>query len=184
MDFHFVDNLSFGFQILNNICQHFPNFKIDCHFMVKIKEEISLKDYLQRFINNNVKMISIHFESLSKKQIIEFLNLKKIFKDLQIGFALRPQTKIEVLYPFLDKIDYVLIMSVNPGFGGQKFIQNTKLKILLLRKYLLKYNLNCFIEVDGGINEQTILNCKDIQFAVIGSFLSKQKNIKKLMKIK
>lgn len=184
MDYHFVKNLSFGFQILENITKNFNNFKIDCHFMVKIDENICVKEYLKPFILKNTKMISIHFESLSKNQIKDFLELKKFFLNLKIGFALKPETKIEILFPFLKKIDYVLIMSVNPGFGGQKFILNTKNKIIQLKNYIQKNNLNCFIEVDGGINNNTVLNCKKANMVVMGKYLSNNVNIKKLIKLK
>ncbi len=177
MDYDFVNNLSFGPHILKNISEYLNNdIKIDCHMMTKIKN-LSVEKYLKPFINCKIDIITFHIEALNDKQIIDFLNIKKKYNQ-KIGLALKPGTSIKKIFSYVDKIDLILIMSVEPGFGGQTFIENTKNKINDLRKYLNKNNMNVLIQVDGGINDNTIKFCNNSDIIVVGNYLATSKNKK------
>ena len=89
------------------------------------------------------------------------------------GIAICPDTDIQDIYPYLDKIDMILLMSVIPGRGGQSFILDTKDKIVMLKNYIDKNQLSVLIEVDGGINDKTISLVKDADVAVVGSYIVK-----------
>ncbi len=171
MDYDFVPNLSFGPHILSNIKKYVKNkILIDCHMMVKIKG-MQVYDYLKPFLDIKPDIITMHFESLNDSQIEEFLLIRKNFHQ-KIGLAISPDTKVKSILHLLNKIDLILVMSVKPGFGGQDFILNTQNKITEIHEYILLNNLNILIEVDGGINLETISLCKKANIVVIGNYLA------------
>lgn len=176
MDGNFVKNLFFCPILLQEIIDY-GYFYIDCHLMVKIKN-ITVEKYLLNFLKFKILSIILHYESLSKKQLYEFIYFKKKYK-INIGIAINPTTNIEVIFNLLSKIDWVLIMTVEPGYSGQKFIFNIVYKIKKLRQYIDKYRHKTLIIVDGGINELTAKICQSYgaNILVFGNYLFKQNNL-------
>ncbi|AGR41522.1 ribulose-phosphate 3-epimerase [Spiroplasma taiwanense] len=170
MDYNFVPNLSFGTKILEDITNKF-NFKIDVHLMVKI-ENFKMEDYLNSFIFKNIQQLTMHFESLTPEQIEEFISFC-INKKLRSSIAINPDTNVEVILKYLNKLDNVLIMSVYPGFGGQSFITKSLEKLRFLKNYRDNNNLVFSIQVDGGINETTykLVQLEGVDIIVAGSYL-------------
>lgn len=163
MDGKFVSNNSFSEEEIDLIVNN-SNKKLDVHLMVENPEE-----YIDRYNLNNVEFITIHYES---SNVLNAINkIKSINK--KVGISIKPNTNLEVLYPILDKLDLVLLMSVEPGKGGQKFIESTLFKIEKLKGKIQERNLNILISVDGGINENNYKECKKkgTDILVIGSSL-------------
>ncbi|MBE4703900.1 ribulose-phosphate 3-epimerase [Spiroplasma platyhelix] len=178
MDNNFVPNLSFGPKILSDVASYLKTkgVAVDCHLMVAIKSNIKVKDFLQPFILDGVNSITLHYEALSKKQLKEFLSWKNCgFKK---GLAVSPETKINKIFPYLDLLDLVLIMSVHPGFGNQKFIDASYQKIQTLSDYCKNNNKSPIIAVDGGINDSTAKRCIEAgaNYLVSGSYLLDNSN--------
>lgn len=169
MDYHFVPNLSFGPGILKQINKKF-NFKIDAHLM--IKTELRISDYLTPFLDAGVHQVTLHFEALSEIQRTDFIDWCQK-NSVKASFALKPKTDIDVLIPFLEKLDNILIMSVEPGFGGQAFMPEVVEKIKNLDELRNKKGYKYLIEIDGGINDSTIdkLDNSGIDMIVAGSYL-------------
>ena len=168
MDGKMVDNIQFQdmdeIKSINNL----SHFKLQIHLMV---EDVS--SYLDRFIGFNIESITFHLET--KQDILE--NIQRIHDmGYRCGIAICPDTDIQDIYPYLDKIDMILLMSVIPGRGGQSFILDTKDKIAMLKNYIDKNQLSVLIEVDGGINDKTISLVKDADIAVVGSYIVKSDN--------
>ncbi len=146
MDGHFVDNLTFGPMVLSSI-RKFSNLPFEAHLMITNPEK-----YWKRFAEAGADIIGIHIEcEIDHKKIIE--EIKKYEK--KVSIVINPPTPLEKIYPFLEIVDLVLIMTVNPGFGGQKFIYKVVEKIKNVNKYRQEKKLKFEIEVDGGINEKT-----------------------------
>ena len=148
MDGHFVPNLTIGPPVIKAL-RNQSSLKFDVHLMIS-----PVHKYIDAYANAGADIITIHPEATENLED----SIKKI-KELKkkVGVSLNPETKIEVIINFLDKIDLVLIMSVNPGFGGQKFMPEVLTKIKDLKKIQKDKNLNFDIEIDGGINFD---NCK------------------------
>ena len=152
MDGHFVPNLTFGVPIINAIRKH-TKLPFDIHMMVFNPEK-----YLDELEKVGVQMISFHQEaSIHQDRIIQEIKERKI----RAGIAINPATSINNIEPILPILDYVLIMSVNPGFGGQKFIYYTLEKVKKLKKIIQNNGYNTLIEVDGGIKAENIQLLKD-----------------------
>lgn len=168
MDGHFVPNLAFGPDILKTFRRN-SNLFLDVHIMVDNPEFIS-----QLLIKNGADSITFHYEALSSNDEI-FDLIKKIKQEnyVKVGMSIKPGTNVEVLEPFLDYLDIVLIMSVEPGFGGQEFIDSSLDKIRYLKNYKDIHNSKYLIEVDGGINDMTCKKCLDagVDIVVAGSYL-------------
>lgn len=145
--------------------------QLDIHLMVENPLE-----YIQKLDNKNIKYIIFHLEI---QENIEMLIQEIKAKGYLPGIAINPETNIEKLIPYLNQIDLILIMSVKPGRGGQKFIPTTVDKIAKLKKILQENKLNILIEVDGGINDQTIKDVKNIDIAVAGSYIIKSPDYNK-----
>lgn len=170
MDNHYVPNLTFGPMICQALRAHGISAPIDVHLMVEPVDAM-----IQAFADAGASMISFHPEA--SKHLDRSIQLIKD-KGCKAGLALNPGTPLAVLECVLDKLDYVLLMSVNPGFGGQSFIPSTLSKIKQLRKLLGEKQLDISIEVDGGIN---ITNIADVRAAgadmfVAGSAIFNQAN--------
>ena len=148
MDGHFVPNLTIGPPVIKAL-RNQSSLKFDVHLMIS-----PVHKYIDAYANAGADIITIHPEATENLED----SVKKI-KELKkkVGVSLNPETKIDVIKNFLDKIDLVLIMSVNPGFGGQKFMPEVLTKIKDLKKIQKDKNLNFDIEIDGGINFD---NCK------------------------
>ena len=179
MDGNFVPNISFGFPIIESIRPKTDKI-FDCHLMIANPE-----NYVEQFCKVGCDMVSFHIEATNHAdRVIQVIknNGKKA------GIVLNPQTSIESIKYLLPKLDYVLIMTVNPGFGGQKFIPEMLEKIEELTKLREEKNYNFLIEVDGGINVETSKACRDkgADLLVCGSFLfgasDKEKTLGELLK--
>ncbi len=174
MDGHFVPNISFGPGILKNIRQATDLF-LDIHLMI----EDPLK-YLLPFIDAGADLITFHIEACAnEEEVLRIIHTIKM-PDVKVGISIKPFTPIETISSYLGEIDLVLIMSVEPGFGGQKFQPQAVDKIRHLRKLVDEYSLHCLIEVDGGINQETGLICKQAgaDVLVAGSYIFNGNNIK------
>ena len=166
MDNYFVPNLAFSIKEINDyasVC----NKKIDVHFMVERP-----LDYLKKIDNIKFDNIIVHLEIEDVDNVID--SLAKY--NTKIGIAIKPNTNIDLLDKYLDRIDLILVMSVEPGFGGQKFISNTTNRIKEIRKKI--GNRNIMISVDGGINDETI-KLADVDIAVVGSFITNNDDYQK-----
>ena len=143
MDGHFVPNLTIGPPVIKALRKH-CSLKFDVHLMIS-----PVHKYIEAYADAGADIITIHPEATQNlgESIKTIKDLKK-----KVGVSLNPESKIELIDEFLDKIDLVLIMSVNPGFGGQKFMPEVLDKIKQLKKIQQEKNLNFDIEIDGGIN--------------------------------
>ena len=177
MDGIFVDNISFGIPIAKAI-QDYPIFK-DVHLMI-----CDPLKYVDGFIDCGADLITFHYEALKSKAKINALIRKIQEKGVACGMSIRPNTPVEALYPFLNKLDLVLVMSVEPGFGGQKFMPDALEKIEKLRKYIDDNYLECLVEVDGGINDKTAKLCidKGVDVLVAGSHIFSSEDYKKTIR--
>ena len=148
MDGHFVPNLTIGPPVIKALRKH-CSLKFDVHLMIS-----PVHKYIETYADAGADIITIHPEAT--QNLGESI---KMIKDLKkkVGVSLNPESKIELITEFLDQIDLVLIMSVNPGFGGQKFMPEVLDKIKQLKKIQQEKKLNFDIEIDGGINFE---NCK------------------------
>ena len=143
MDGHFVPNLTIGPPVIEALRKK-CSLKFDVHLMIS-----HVHNYIEAYANAGADIITIHPEATNDLEN----SIKKIRKlNKKVGVSLNPKTEIDIITKLLDQIDLVLIMSVNPGFGGQKFMPEILKKIEELRKIKIKKNLEFDIEVDGGIN--------------------------------
>ena len=163
MDGKYVNNTSFNMDDVDLLLNK-SNKPVDVHLMV-----MDINSYVDYYISKQVESISIHYELINSFDIIDKIKNNNI----KVGIAINPDMPIEVIYPILDKIDKVLIMSVTPGFGGQKFITDTLEKIKKLKNEIIRRNLNVLISVDGGINNNSSISCIEngADILVIGSAL-------------
>ena len=180
MDGTFVPNISFGIPVIKSI-QENANKKLDVHLMI-----VNPDKYIKKFKEVGANILTVHYEACTHlhRTIQAIKN-----EGMKAGVAINPHTPVDVLNEILNEIDLVCIMSVNPGFGGQKFITNTFNKVKKLKELKEKNNNNFLIEIDGGVN---IDNAKDLidsgaDVLVAGSSVFKSKNpietIKKLKQI-
>ena len=142
MDGVFVPNITFGFQVIKEI-NTYARKPLDVHLMIVQPER-----YFEKFKDAGADILSIHYETSTHLH----RNIHAI-KDLgmQAGVVLNPHTNVSLLENTITDIDLVLLMSVNPGFGGQKFIENTYNKITQLKELILRKNARTLIEIDGGV---------------------------------
>ena len=164
MDGQFVNNISFGLPVLEKLSRYTDIFK-DVHLMISDP----LK-YIPDFVIAGSDMITFHVESNSDAdKVIETVKNSGV----KCGISVKPGTPVETVYKYLDRVDMVLIMTVEPGFGGQGFIPETAEKIRTLRKYITDNNISIDIEVDGGINEKTVSVVREAGANVLvsGSYL-------------
>lgn len=167
MDNKFVPNYQFSLEEINEMLS-LSTKKIDIHLMVE-----DPLNYINKISNNNIEYITIHYEI--NKNIDNIIKIIKN-KGYKAGLAIKPNTNIEEINTYINKIDMLLIMSVEPGFGGQAFIPNTIEKINQAKKI----NKDLTIEVDGGINDKTIKNINNISnIAVVGSYIINQNDYNK-----
>ncbi|MBR4163732.1 MAG: ribulose-phosphate 3-epimerase [Solobacterium sp.] len=168
MDGHFVPNLTFGPDILKAFCKSSPLYK-DVHLMV---EDPAF--YGDIFMDAGADLITFHYEAVDEKDIITLADHIHQ-KGKKAGISIKPKTDAEVLKPYLPYFDLVLVMSVEPGFGGQKFMPDSLEKIRNLRSWIDEAGLDVRIEVDGGINAETGKLCKDAgaDVLVAGSYVFK-----------
>ncbi len=172
MDGHFVKQISFGNDYLQFIKLQFPDWYIDCHMMVNIKC-LSLFSFLEPYLKIKIDQITLHVESLTDHQFVEFFEICTKY-NIKSGLAINPDTPLSKIHTWLPSVDWITIMSVQPGLGGQTFIEASIIKILELKSYIIKNKNLTMIQVDGSMNDQTIQACFKAGAArfVIGSFLT------------
>ena len=175
MDGHFVPNISFGQPVLKSIA-HSHKLINDVHIMISDPFK-----YAPEFIKAGAEILTFHYEACKDdKEVFQVIDLIHDY-GAKAGLSIKPNTPIEKVFPFLYSLDLVLIMSVEPGFGGQKFMPEACSKILRLRNYLETNQIKkCLIEVDGGINAETAELCKlsGVDILVAGSYLFGHDDIK------
>ena len=174
MDGHFVPNISFGVPVLKSIA-HSHSMVNDVHIMISDP----LK-YAPEFIKSGAKYLTFHFEACKDDEEVE--KVIDLIHSLggKAGLSIKPNTPVEVVDKFLDKLDLLLVMSVEPGFGGQSFIPSALDKIRHLRKVIDENKYQCLVEVDGGINEETGKLCREagVDVLVAGSYLFGHEDLK------
>ena len=152
MDGHFVPNLTIGPDVIKKI-RPFTKKIFDVHLMIS-----PVNNYIKKFADAGADIITFHPEATENTgETIELI--KKLNK--KVGISLKPKSKIDLIKDYLDKIDLVLIMSVEPGFGGQKFMPEVLPKLKELKKIIDKNKYNVDLEIDGGINFQNSKEVKD-----------------------
>jgi|SRR5574344_1489779 ribulose-phosphate 3-epimerase len=145
MDGVFVPNISYGFPIIKSIAK-IAKKPLDTHLMI-----VDPDRYTERFKEAGVSNLTVHYEACTHLHR-SLQNIRNC--GMKAGVALNPHTPVSLLEDILEQCDLVLIMSVNPGFGGQKFIEHTIKKVSDLKEMILKRNLPTLIEVDGGVNKE------------------------------
>lgn len=175
MDGHFVPNISYGSTVMKSLDGK-TNMPFDVHLMIENPER-----YVEEFVTENTEFITVHAEACTHLhrvvQQIKGLGVK-------CGVALNPATSLSCLDYMLEEIDLVLIMSVNPGFGGQKFIETALDKVKELNEIRLKNNLDFEIEIDGGITLENVQDVADagIDIIVAGSAVFGASDVDKRVK--
>ena len=170
MDGDFVPNLTFGPQFILNVRQYAKK-TFDVHLMIN-----RVGKFLDDYIKAGSDIITFHLEI--EENINELISKIKI-NNIKCGIAIKPATPWEDLKPYLNDIDQIIIMTVEPGFGSQKFMDDQLLKINQLRKYISDNKLHVDLEVDGGVNYETGKKCvaAGANILVAGSFLFNQENL-------
>lgn len=175
MDGNFVPNISIGQPFIKSL-RKISNMKFDVHLMVEKPER-----YIEDFKNCGADILTIHYEAcVHLHRALE--HIKSL--GMKAGVSINPSTPVEMLKPVLDITDLVLVMSVNPGFGGQSFINSSIYKIEKLSKWKEKYGYDYIIEVDGGVNENTIkkISSSGAELLVAGSAVFNDKGIENNIK--
>lgn len=164
MDGVFVPNISFGLPVLESVKKH-ARKKLDVHLMIQEPGR-----YISAFQQAGADVITVHYEACP--------HLHRVVQQIKAagclaGVALNPHTPVQVLEDILRNVDLVLIMSVNPGFGGQKFIENTYRKVRTLKQMILDAGSSALIEVDGGVNlgNAGLLRQAGVDVLVAGNFV-------------
>lgn len=152
MDGHFVPNISFGSKIVSDV-NKITNLPLDVHLMIENSEY-----FIDEFYKAGADYISVHYEN--NFHLNRVINRIKSL-GIKAGVVLNPATPVSMLTDIIQYADFILIMSVNPGFGGQKFISNSLNKIRELKKLITSNNYDCLIEVDGGVDTENIKEISD-----------------------
>ena len=181
MDGKFVEkNTEVKMFTFTNEIKQISNLPLDVHFMVE-----NIKENIDRYLIFKPHIITFHLEACKDKE-----EVKKLIKYLQtnevkVGISIKPTTKVEDIFEFLPYLHLVLVMTVEPGKGGQKLIPETVEKVKELKQYIEENNLDTYIEVDGGINSQTVNLVKDAgaDIIVAGSAIISAENYKEVIDI-
>lgn len=146
MDGIFVPNISFGFPVLNAVAKVLKK-PLDVHYMIEHPE-----NYIQQTADSGAMLMTVHYEAVRHlHRTVQEIHAA----GMKAGVALNPSTPVNVLEDIINDVDLVLLMSVNPGFGGQKFIENTIAKVGRLRKMIAQLGSQALIEIDGGVQGET-----------------------------
>lgn len=165
MDGHFVPNITIGAPVVKSI-KKVSTLPLDVHLMIENPEK-----YVDSFIEAGADILTIHVEAAKNPRAI----LEKINQKVKSGITLRPGTPLKEIIPYLNLVDLVLVMTVEPGFGGQEFMKDQLTKVLELSKFRETNKLKFHIEVDGGINNVTAKSCVEAGATalVAGSYVFK-----------
>lgn len=169
MDGVFVPNISFGMPVLKAIAKHAKK-PLDVHLMI-----VDPDRYIKTFADLGANILTVHYEACT--HLHRTLQAIKA-EGMQTGVALNPHTSVQLLEDTIKDIDLVLIMSVNPGFGGQSFIENTYDKVKALKELIDKKNTDTLIEIDGGVNDGNVKQLVEAgaDVLVAGSFVFNAQN--------
>lgn len=167
MDGEFVLNKTFNYDEIKDILKNTKK-SLDIHLMVS-----NPIDYILKYKNLKPEFITIHSEI--NKNIFDLIDLIKSY-NIKVGISIKPKTSIEQIEKYLKYIDNVLIMSVEPGLGGQKFMDSVLYKIDILDKIRKEKQLNYKISIDGGINNETIKKVNKVDFVISGSYICMSNN--------
>ncbi len=165
MDGHFVPNLTIGAPVVKCL-RPITTLPLDVHLMIEKPE-----NFIEDFVRAGATYITIHVEATENPRAV----LQSIREQgVKAGITLRPQTPIDKIIPLLEDVDLVLVMTVNPGFGGQGFMREQVAKVKKLRQVITEKNLNVLIEVDGGVDDKTAKEIRDADVLVAGSYIFKR----------
>lgn len=170
MDGDFVPNLTFGAKFVKDFRKHYSKNLFDVHLMIS-----NPLKYIKDFADAGSDIITFHYES--KSDVWDTINkIKECGK--KVGLSIKPGTKVEEIMDYLPELDLVLVMSVEPGFGGQKFMPSAIAKIKMLDELRKNTNYSYLIEVDGGINKDTVVDVRDagVDMVVAGSYVMDSDN--------
>jgi len=169
MDGVFVPNISFGFPVMEAMHKH-SNKSLDVHLMI-----VNPDQYIETFVKAGAEIITVHYEACP--HLHRTIQHIKSF-GIKAGIALNPHTPVHLLEDIIEELDLVLIMSVNPGFGGQKFIPHAIKKVADTKALIHSKNSNALIEVDGGVNSENapLLISAGADALVAGSFIFNSPN--------
>ena len=154
MDGHFVPNLSFGYSWVKAM-RKITDLVLDVHLMI----DTPIK-YAEEFCKAGADYLTIHVEADTEENIHKTLDLIRSM-GVKPGVVVKPKTPAEAVLPFIDKVDMILVMTVEPGFGGQKFMADMMPKLKQLRQMIEERNPACHLEVDGGVDLNTAATCKE-----------------------
>lgn len=170
MDGHFVPNITIGIPVVKSI-KKVTTLPLDVHLMIENPEK-----YIEDFANAGADILTFHYEAVKKENIKPLItNIKNL--GVKAGLSIKPKTQPEEILEFLPDLNLVLVMTVEPGFGGQKFMADCAEKIKVIKQHSTQ---NLFIQVDGGINAETGEICTKYgaNSLVAGSYIYKAENIK------
>lgn len=154
MDGQFVPNMSFGYSTVKAL-RGISDLVLDTHLMI----DRPLR-YVQQFCDAGADYLTVHVEADIPENIHKTLDAIRE-RGVKAGLSLKPGTPVEVLEPYLSKCDLLLVMTVEPGFGGQKFMADMMPKVRYLRRRVMELGLDCKVEVDGGVDLNTAAACKE-----------------------
>lgn len=162
-DGKFVDSKTMPFREMRHIYEY-TSKRLDVHLMVENPSE-----YIPLYAELNTEYISFHVEV--DEDIEKNLQMIRDYS-IKCGLAINPETKVNELIPYLPYLDLILVMSVNPGYGGQEFIRETEKKLIEVKTLLDSYNINAEISVDGGVNNETKVFCQEATILTAGSYVT------------
>lgn len=173
MDGHFVPNISIGVPVVKSV-RKVTNLFLDTHLMI----ENPIK-YVDAFADAGADLITFHYEATLDKTIETIEKIKS--RNLKVGISIKPKTNPEVLKEYINLVDMVLIMTVEPGFGGQKFMDDCANKIPSIKQM----RKDVLVQIDGGINDKTAKICKDLgaDSLVAGSYIYNADDIKQAIEL-
>ena len=174
MDGHFVPNISYGAEVIADLRRH-TNMIFDVHLMISDPLR-----YVDSFIKAGADIVTFHYEAVNNPMAV-FKAIKE--REVPCGIAISPKTPVDTVLPFVGMADMILVMTVEPGFGGQSFMPECLDKVRVLRREALKMGINLNIEVDGGINAENAAYCTEAgaNVLVAGSALFKTKKPRTVM---
>ncbi len=174
MDGHFVPNISIGIPVVKSI-RKVTKLPFDVHLMIE-----NPKKYIKAFADAGADIITFHFEAVERKDVVAIADYIKSL-GLKAGISIKPKTNVEEIIEYIGYFDLILIMTVEPGFGGQQFISECAQKISILRQFA---DEKLIIQVDGGINSQTARVCTRLgaNSLVAGNYIFNAENIEDAIK--
>jgi ribulose-phosphate 3-epimerase len=175
MDGHFVPNITIGAPVVKSL-RPVTKIPFDVHLMIERPEL-----FVDEFISAGADYLTIHVEATQNPaKVLDMIR----DQNCKSGISLRPATSIDQILPLLPKVDLILIMTVNPGFGGQSFMPDQTSKIHRVRKELKKIGSEALIEIDGGVNAETARTCREADVLVAGSYIFKNDYKKAIASLK